>query len=460
MKLKRTLAIISTMAMMLFVGCDKTSESSSVTTVDETTSAKITTTAQVSDTAEVTDEEHVLRILANNDYLQNLVQSCIDEYVVIDEYTGQIGDMKIVWQIGPANADWDYNGVVKHEIETQSEATAYDKIDIIIADGDQLPAYVENSYVMPLADIGITSEDTAEMYPYTLTSGTFDGQLTSLAFDVTPVVFAYRRDIAKDVLGSDDPETVARYVADIEALTSAAQLMKESGYHVLSTADDLYYAYKSDISPAALSDDGVQLDYDISLWAERAREYADNDYITDSSMWMDEWAEGMTMEGDVFGYILPTWGVFWTLPAQAGDAGNGNYAVCTPPSYTHWGGTYICTAKGTDDPEPVAEFLRLLFSKETSIALATGEQKLLANHMSAMDELAASSDGEAFLGGQNALALFIECAKLIDEPSQTSFGVSSSQCFRASMRDYILGKTTYEEAFAKFMESAEKINVK
>ena len=232
----------------------------------------------------------------------------------------------------------------------------------------------------------------------------------------------------------------------------------------MSTAEDLYYAYKSTITPAVISDGEALLDSDLFLWADQAKQYADNGYITTHSMWGEEWASGMTMSGDVFGYLLPTWAVFWTLPGNAGDnylnttadTGIGNYAVCAPPSYTYWGGSYICAAEGTDDPELVAEFLRILFSKEMSTALAQGEQKTFANHMAAMDELAAASEGEEFLGGQNALALFSECAKNIDEPAPTRAGVGIGQYFRGSMRDYIRGKATYNEALATFRENADR----
>lgn len=452
---KRLSALFAAAALLLASGCNDMTDSTAVPTEEVSTEAT-TTAPDTADTTEAAEEEHVLRILSNSDQLKNLMEACCPDYVYIDEYTGQIGDMQIAWMYCPPNADWDFSSVVKHRIETQDEASAYDKIDIIIADEEQLPLYMERGYTLPLYSIGITSEDTAEMYPYTLNAGTYDGKLMALAWEITPVVFTYRRDIVTEVIGSDDPETVARYVDDIESLTSTAKLMQEHGYHILSTAEDLYYAYKSDISPAVITDREPLLDSDIFLWAEQAKQFADSGYITTHSMWSEEWANGMTMQGDVFGYLLPTWAVFWTLPAQAGDAGIGNYAVCAPPSCTYWGGQYICAADGTDDPELVAEFLRTLFSKEMSTALTLGEQRIFANHMTAMDELAAASEGEEFLGGQNALALFSECAKNIHEPAPTRAGVGIGQYFRGSMRDYIRGKATYNEALATFKENAER----
>lgn len=97
------------------------------------------------------------------------------------------------------------------------------------------------------------------------------------------------------------------------------------------------------------------------------------------------------MQSDVFGYFMPSWGVQWTLPANAGNEwlggenSSGDYAVCAPTSSTCWGNTYLCVAKGTDDPEIAAEFIRsLCFNKDTAKALVQSEQKLFVNHMAAM----------------------------------------------------------------------------
>lgn len=76
--------------------------------------------------------------------------------------------------------------------------------------------------------------------------------------------------------------------------------------------------------------------------------------------------------------------------------------------------------------------------------------------MTAMDELAAASEGEDFFGGQNVLAVFSECAKHIEEPARTRAGVVIGQHFRGSMRDYICGKATYDEALAEFRDNTHR----
>ena len=183
---KRLSALFAAAALLLASGCNDMTDSTAVPTEEVSTEAT-TAAPDTAETTEAAEEDHVLRILSNSDQLKNLMEACCPDYVYIDEYTGQIGDMQIAWMYCPPNADWDFSSVVKHRIDTQDDASAYDKIDIIIADEEQLPLYMERGYTLPLDSIGITSEDTAQMYPYTLNAGTYDGKLMALALEVTPV---------------------------------------------------------------------------------------------------------------------------------------------------------------------------------------------------------------------------------------------------------------------------------
>ncbi len=455
---KRSLALLCAAAMLLTVGCNDAADSGSVQPTNEVSTEATDAApdiAETTETSEASEEEHVLRILTHNDQLPRLVSTCYPDYIYIDEYTGQIGDMQIVWQIGPANGDWDYSGIVKHEIENQSEASAYDKIDLIVADDYTLTNYMKNGYVLPLSDIGITDADTSEMYPFSIAAGSYNGVLMAVMFEAAPVVFTYRRDIAQEVLGTDDPDVVAQHVSDMEAFTATAQLMRDSGYHMLSTADDLYNAYKGNINSAVISEGDAMFDPDMYSWLESARLYAANGYITDDTIWSDGWAEGMSTESNVFGYLLPPWGIYWTLAGNAGHEGIGNYAVCAPPSFTYWGSSYLCVAKGTDDPEAAAQFLRgFCFDKDTAKALIQSEEKNFANHMAAIDEIAASYGGDEFLGGQNSLAVFSESAKMIPSTEWDSVGERLNDYYRMAMYDHIFGKATYDEALAKFREDS------
>ncbi len=457
--LKRLPALFAAAALLLTSGCNDMTDSSSAVPTEEVSAEATTSAPDTAETTEAAEEEHVLRILCHIDMLPRLVSTYYPDYVYIDEYTGRIGDMQVVWMTCPPNADWDYSGAVKYWIEKQDENSAYEKIDIITADEYTLTSFMKNGYTLPLSDIGIIDSDTSEMYPFSIAAGSYNGEMMAVMYEAAPVVFTYRRDIAEEVLGTDNPEAVAEYVKDMAAFTATAQLMKESGYHMLSTADDLYTAYKGNINSAVISKGDAMFDTDMYSWLESARLYAASGYITDDTMWSDGWAKGMSADSDIFGYLLPPWAVNWTLPGNAdwygSGEGTGKYAICAPPTCSHWGASYICAANGTDDPEAAAEFLRgFCFDKDTAKALIQSEEKFFANHMAAIDEAASSYGGDEFLGGQNSLAVFSECAKMIQPKEWDNVGERLNDYFRMSMRDYIFGRTDYDKALAKFREDS------
>ena len=90
------------------------------------------------------------------------------------------------------------------------------------------------------ADIGLTDEDLADQYAYTQEIASADGVLKGVTWQATPGLFAYRRSIAKDVLGTDDPDEVQAQLSDWDKFDAVAPKASEKGYKMLSGFDDSF----------------------------------------------------------------------------------------------------------------------------------------------------------------------------------------------------------------------------
>lgn len=76
-------------------------------------------------------------------------------------------------------------------------------------EADYALKYVDSDYTLDVrGDIGLTDADLSGQYPYTQDIATAGGKLKGVTWQATPGLFAYRRSIAKDVLGTDDPAQV------------------------------------------------------------------------------------------------------------------------------------------------------------------------------------------------------------------------------------------------------------
>ena len=100
-------------------------------------------------------------------------------------------------------------------IPASKDAAADEKVDMFLVEVDYALKYVNTPVALPIADLGITEDELANQYKYTKDIVTdADGNLKGLSWQGCPGVLIYNRDIAKEVLGSDDPEEVQKAVAD------------------------------------------------------------------------------------------------------------------------------------------------------------------------------------------------------------------------------------------------------
>ena len=58
----------------------------------------------------------------------------------------------------------------------------------------------------------------------------------------------YNREAAKEVLGTDDPDEVQKYVKDWDTFNDTAKKMKDAGYQMTSSVNDSYRVYSNNVS--------------------------------------------------------------------------------------------------------------------------------------------------------------------------------------------------------------------
>lgn len=411
-------------------------------------------------TAEKSEEhaenESVLTIWTSNDELARLI-SYIPNFTFINGgYTGYIDATPVLLKIVPApNADGDYSLSLKHRLEQEQlgEIPENECIDIYLIEDSYAYDLINSSHSLPLEEIGITDEDTAQMYPYTKQLGTDEnGALKAVAWQANPVAFAYRRSMAREVLGTDDPDIVGQYLSDRESFDNTAALMKQHGYYMLSGCENSYMSVNSG---SWLDGNGeFVLPENVRDWLERAKLYADNGWSNDSHFWNDDWAQDFEADGKVFGLFFPPWGVNATLMYNAGEDGFGDWAVCAGPQTFYEGSTMLCVSPRTDNEELVAQVLKALtcdYDVMREIAASEGDYYHLLNNMALMKDISENYSSD-FLGGQDSIPVFDKNAKRITVEGRTDFDCRMDEKFYYYISDYIEGEITLDE-FTKELEA-------
>ena len=221
------------------------------------------------------EEGSVFNIYCWNEEFKSRVTDHYPGYEEIDATTGQIGDVTVKWNITP-NDDNAYQNNLDETLLKQGTAAADDKIDLFLIEADYALKYTDTEYTMNIADLGITEEDTAEQFGYTKDIVTDSrGNLKGLSWQGCPGLLIYRRDIAKDVLGTDDPAEVQTYLSDWETFLSTAQKMKESGYVMTSSVNDAYRVFSNNVTSKWVEDGAINIDDNIMNWVEPSKAMVD-----------------------------------------------------------------------------------------------------------------------------------------------------------------------------------------
>ncbi len=412
----------------------------------------------------------VLNIWCWNDEFQSRFNDYYPDVAAIadDKSTTTLADGTVVqWTINP-NADNNYQIKLDEALLSQDSKADDDKIDIFLIEADYALKYVDSPYTLDVrADLGLSDADLSGQYAYTQDIASVDGVLKGTTWQATPGLFAYRRSIAIDVLGTDDPDQVQAALSDWDKFNDVAADAAAKGYKMLSGYDDSYRTFSNNMSAPWVDGTTVTVDPNLMAWVEQTKTYTDKGYNNKSSLWSAEWAVDQGPDGDVFGFFYSTWGINFTLlgnsladanaPAEVGNGIFGDYAVCEGPQAYYWGGTWICGAAGTDNVALVADVMKQLTCNADIMQKITEDTQDYTNSVSAMEALANSDFESDFLGGQNHIALFAKSAPNIDMSNACPYDQGLNEGFQKAFKDYFDGVVDLDTAKANFEMNATEI---
>lgn len=436
-------ALVPMMCLSLLSGCGK----------EESASGSSAAAAN-------SDDGKVFNIYCWDTDFESKMTDYYPDYKDNGDGTGSIGDVKVNWVVRPLDGN-EYQNTLDENLLLNMDASADEKIDLFLMEADYILKYVDSAYTLDVeAELGLSEDDLADMYDYTKEIATAsDGTLRAVSWQATPGLFAYRRSIARDVLGTDDPDKVQKALSDWDGFDEVAAKAKEKGYKMISGPSDTYRVFANNaerpwVDDATEQTPDIQIDDKLLEWVEQSKKYADNGWTNDTDQWTDEWYHDQSPEGKVFGFFYSTWGINFTLVGNAGEAGAGDWAVCEGPAAWYWGGTWLAGARGTDNKSLVASIMKTMCcDRENMLALTEGTQDY-TNNIPAMEELAASDYRSDFLGGQNHIKLFVEAAPKISMDNITTYDAGLNDNFQKEFKAYFRGEQDKQTALAKFYEDA------
>ena len=402
------------------------------------------------------DEGKVLYIYCWNDEFQRRLKAHYDKYEEVDATTGKIGDITVKWNITPSD-DNAYQNNLDANLLAQDSAAADDKIDLFLLEADYALKYVDTDYTMPVADLGITEDEVADQYQYTKDIVTdSNGVLKGVSWQGCPGVLFYNRDAAKEVLGTDDPDEVQKYVSDWDTFNDTAETMKAAGYKMTSSVNDTYRVYSNNVTSKWVEDGKINIDDNIMKWVSDSKELYDAGETETYELWGDDWKKGFYPEGKVFCYFGPAWFVNFSMAADTeGSIGyNGGWGATPGPQGFYWGGTWICGATGTDNAGLVKDIILKMTTDETIMKDIVVKDDDFVNNKPAMEAMAADTSYQSkVLGGQNPLSMYCASVEKLDLSNLSAYDQGCNEEFQNAMKNYFEGNASLDDALDLFYKA-------
>ena len=344
------------------------------------------------------------------------------------------------------------------------------KLDPVLASGNGAPDVfaLENAFVrkyieegpellLPLDDVYAEVKDKMADYPMQI--GSYNGHVYGMAWQVCPGAVFYRRSLAKQILGTDDPAEVQKYMSDLTKFLELAETIKtktNNTVKIVSTTGDLFMPYKGARKDPWVVNGKLVIDPAMDQYMEMCKVMHDKEYDGRVGQWSEGWFAGMkdALKDDtgkdvkVFSYFLPTWGLHYVLKTNAYGT-EGDWAMCEGPANYYWGGTWLAAYKGTKNPKAAKEMIKYLVSDDKfckGYAQKTGDTLCNLHTQDAIKD----EYSESFLNGQNHYKEFCKIAKGINGSLTQSTDQAIEELWHEAVYDYVMGEKSKQDALSQF----------
>ncbi|MDE6502211.1 MAG: carbohydrate ABC transporter substrate-binding protein [Ruminococcus sp.] len=459
-KLKRTLALVATLAMATgaFASCgDDKGTSSTPTQSSKTESSK---QDESSEESKADDESSVADESSTAD----------DESSVADDESGddesssapveasgsmEVGDVSLAtggekFTVAAWNSDdvpamlsqWesatgtsaDMVNFINFDVGGGQASEKYDNLfnsgedlDVYFCEADWALKYInDDTRTAPLEQLGFTDANFADIYSYTDEIGKdSNGVRKGVSWQAAAGGFAYRTDLAEQYLGVTSPEEMQAKISNWEDFVATAEDIAEQSGGQTALADTLggmWQVFAATRTTPWVVDNALEVDASCEQFANYAKRLWDCGGVTKNPQWDPSWyASGQ--DDSAMGFFVSTWGFGDAILAQAAGGADGatygKWNVCQGPAPYFWGGTWIVVNPATDNAEEAQSFIKTFTVDRDQIKQYALDKPEYCNNMAVMQEIVDSGENPNdyvtdLLAGQNYFAVLHENAKKIN----------------------------------------------
>ncbi len=449
MNLKKNLALVAALAMSATVlaGCTKTEGN----TPADTTAAGGDTPA-TTDAAAPEDTGDQLTVMSWNDEVP--VKWGETVYTAAKPLPDGVTYNPVVFGVGGGEATPYF----------QNYMESGDDLDVFALEADFALTFLNSSYAGALADVGISEDEFANAYDYTMAIGTVDGVLKAVSMQASPGVYAYRTDLADQYLGVKSPDEMQAKVKDWDTYLATAEEVKQAsgGKCTMSVAlGGIWQVFSAARTQDWVVDNKFVVTDEVKEFLELSKTLADNGYIdTNAQTWDASWY-GRGIDGTTMGMFTTTWGLEGCILIDAAGGVDGPsyglWNITTGPAGWYWGGTWLAVSSTTDNPNLAADFIRYFCADTETMTHFARETGTFVNNKEAVKNIVAEGGYKnPLLGGQDSYAFFAPAADVVPAMNIGEYDGTVKSALNPVMVDYATGKyASIDDAVKAFTDNVQ-----
>lgn len=367
-----------------------------------------------------------------------------------------------------------YQKALDDALMKQSTAAADDKVDLFLAEADYILKYSNAKVTQDVKALGVEQWATGYDYTYKAATST-DGVLKGVSWQCNPSAFIYRRSIAKEVLGTDDPAQVQEALSTWEKVDEVAQKAKDKGYVMFASPLETYRTFANNSKTSYVNGGKFATHDAFNTWLAQAEKYVNNGWSLKYDLWATEKSKEMFADGKMMCCIGPAWYFNFCMGAAQqgkititnaegkeevieGQGTNGDWALCKGPQAHFWGGTWLMAAEGSDNPKMIADLMNAFTANEQIMEYILKDAKEFPNNKNVVNKYANdASYGLEFLGGQNHIKVLGDMTDDIvwDSSLHTVYDQLFNETLPNTMLTYLNGTVSKEDAMKAFYKELE-----
>jgi multiple sugar transport system substrate-binding protein len=358
----------------------------------------------------------------------------------------------------------DYPNLLKQVL---TNSTDPDSPDVFVMDIVYAKLFIDSNLTANLSSLSSKAKD-AGIFQYVQDIGKDSkGTLKALSWQSTPGGFYYRRSLAKEYLGTDEPEKVYEAVKDLDTFkkTAANISAKSNGtVSIVSSRNELQFAMLYSRSSSWIKDGKLNIDDNVYKLMDLSKEFYENRYealvpkLYDKE-WYSTMRDNYKIDGKtqyVLGYLLPTWALSNHFEPNAkptdgtGKDTTGDWAITQAPVNYIRGGSWIAVNEKSRNKEEAVKFIETV---TTNVDFMENMARVKGDFSSSDKVNAKLGQGysSAFLGGQNPFEVFNKLGKNVNASNLASpYDNVLNNLFAEQLNQYAIGNKSKEKAIEDF----------